>query len=419
MPIRAERAKSLRSRGGEWLTFAAVVLVVWIAGQIIAQGLSDENVATSPTLAVAFRADSADALLALAQARLAAQDPAHAALYARRALADSPLKVAALSTFGVALDQAGRPAQADQVMTFAGRRGWRDALTQFWLLGHRLRARQYDLAFQRADALLRRADRFRPVILSSLIYVTDHDPSAMPALIRRLRYAPDWRDAFFMQIASDPTPASEGLERHLLESLRSSEAPASDTEIAGLVQRSVRGGRYAQAMADWRQLSRLAPPAGELVVDGDFDHDGGIEPFGWSMPNGVGWTASAEPAPAGGHGRALRLQYDGFSRPQPFGQLLVLRPGSYSLSGRSYLESGFADVAPHWLVSCVQSPSNALPAYSNPNGPTSLWRDFRVDFSVPSGCAAEILRLAADPGDHHSETVIWYDDLVVRPVTPG
>lgn len=409
-PARAHRKGWAR----ESVEFLAIVLIIWIAGQIVTQGLSDQYLANHPGQALAWRADSPDALTAFAQSRLAARDPAHAAAFARRALAESPLKVAAISTFGLALQEVGDETQADKVMSFAGSRGWRDALTQFWLLAHGLRTQDFDLAFQRADALLRRADRYQLALFQSLIYVVDNSPGAIGALNTRLEEPPSWRAAFLGELATDPHPVSGQIEQSLLEHLATTKAPPTDREVGGLVDRLVQEHRYSDAETEWRRLTPRTHSTSELIIDGDFDHAAGVAPFGWLIPQAVGWVGSIGLAPGAGHGQALRLEYDGFSTPQPLRQLLVLPPGDYRLSGQFYRELGAAPASPFWIVSCVQGATTPAPLPLN--APDGVWMNFKTAFTVHQGCQAQWLQLTADPGDHHLDSVTWYDNLAVIPV---
>jgi hypothetical protein len=351
-----------------------------------------------------------------ALSRLGARDPGHAALFARRALAGAPLKVAALSTLGFAEDQAGEGKAAEQTMQFAGTRGWRDVLTQFWLMAHWMRQRRFAPSFERADALLRRADRFQPALMDSLIYVANRVPRTSPLLADRLSQDPDWRLPFLSELASDSEPASQQTDTTLLALLAKTAAPPSAKEIAALVYRFVRDKQFPEAEAAWRRFARDAPAPGQLIVDGDFDHAQGIGPFGWQLPEAVGWQALIGPAPGAGHGQALRLEYDGFSSPQPLGQLLLLPPGDYRLSGEVFRESDGQGAEPFWTVGCVQGAKPQTTSTSSAPSPVlGRWTAFDISFSIPQGCQSQWLQLAATPGDHHTDLVTWYDNLAIKP----
>src|SRR5580698_9118225 len=128
------------SRWGGRLRVALVVLAIVLAGQMLTQGVSDDLAEHDPATAVLWRSDSAEALAQLALRQLASQTLNHAAALARRSLNLDPLNAAALSALGLTLDRAGRADQANRAMSVAGAQGWRDPVTQIWLMQHRLAA---------------------------------------------------------------------------------------------------------------------------------------------------------------------------------------------------------------------------------------------------------------------------------------
>ena len=394
--------------------FVLAVALVWLGGQMVRQGVSDNDLPGQPVAAVLWGGDSADALTALARQRLVARDYRRAALYARRALEHDPLDAPALGVYGVALDGMGQAELGDRAMTLAGSRSWRDLTTQVWLFLHRLRQKRYDESFERADAVLRR-DLTAPVVVMRILGATLSDPAALDPLARRLAFAPEWRASFISLIASDPRePPSEVLA--LLRRLAAGPTPPTDAEIGAYVKRLVADGNYAEALQDWRALTH-APAAAALVNNGGFEHQPGVGPFDWALGDGVGWSAQIAPAPGEGHGGGLEVDYDGVSPPQPTQQLLVLAPGAYRLDGE-LLSDGQGSTPPLvWMVVCADSGQALARAPFLPGEP-SQWRAFSADFIVPpTGCAAQWLRLTADPGEIHTDSTVWYDNLRVTPTT--
>src|SRR5271165_2352646 len=74
----------------------------------------------------------------------------------RARLARDPLDLATLRELGLSLDRQGHMAEADAILSFVGRRTWRDGPTEAWLLRRRLDQGRYRGAFESADSLLRR-----------------------------------------------------------------------------------------------------------------------------------------------------------------------------------------------------------------------------------------------------------------------
>lgn len=392
--------------------FVLAVGLVWLGGQMVRQGVSDNDLADQPAAAVLWGGDSADALTAIARQRLLAHDPRRAAVFARRALQHEPLDEPALSLYGVAQDQLGQGALADRVMTLAGTRSWRDLTTQVWLFLRRMRERRFQEGLERADALIRRQPE-PPAILLRILAAAMRDPDAMEAMARRLVYAPEWRRGFIDVLARDPQLPPDAAYP-LLARLAAGPTPPTDGEIGSLLKRLTAQGDYAEAVQDWRVLTR-APPSTSLVNNGGFERAPGPAPFDWTLGAGVGWSAQIAPAPGEGHGQGLEVDYDGVSPPQPTQQLLVLAPGGYRLSGDQLSDGQGSSPPLVWEVACADSGESLARATFLP-GEASQWRTFSADFVVPSaGCAAQWLRLTADPGEIHTDATVWYDNLRVAP----
>lgn len=394
-----------------WLRFLLVVAAVWTVGQVLTQGVSDELAFDHPAQAVAWRGDSADALSQLALRRLAAGDFRHTAIFAGRALELSPLNVAAQSAFGLALERTGEPKRADQVLTIAGKRGWRDAVTQIWLFQHRLLERRYAEGFDRADALLRRTAQFNPFLFRALA-VTARDPKAFGQLAAVLRTAPGWREAFLAYLCADSDPASVSTAQAILQSLAAGPTRPTENEVATYLARLVHDQKYEEARSAWSRLSRLPRPASGALYDGDFETAPGPTPFDWSFVSGLGWTPSITQAPGSGHGQALRLDYDGVSQPQSVRQRLVLPAGDHQFSGQVYVEAGSDPGRIGWIVTCeANSEPLARVAVAGRQG---QWRAFSAQVHTPAqGCPSQWLQLTADPGDNHDDIVVWFDGLAI------
>src|SRR5580704_294270 len=117
-----------------FISFVMAVALVWLGGQFIRQGVSDNVLLLGDDAesAMLWMGDSSDAVAQLARDRLH-NDPTGAERLAVRALQLAPLNAPALTTYGLATSALHHRAIANQAMTLSGRRGWRDLVTQVWL----------------------------------------------------------------------------------------------------------------------------------------------------------------------------------------------------------------------------------------------------------------------------------------------
>jgi hypothetical protein len=396
-----------------FVSFVMAVALVWLGGQFIRQGVSDNQLGHNPETAVLWWGDSSDAIAQLARVRLQTRDASGAARLAVKALQLSPLNASALTTYGLAMDALRQPALANRAMTLAGQRSWRDLVTQVWLFRRDVLASDFADAFDHADALLRRVPEPPPAVLG-ILAVAARNPAAIGPLTDRLAANPNWREPFFIYLVSYAKPPATGIAGQLLTRLAAGPTRPTDEEVGLYLASLAAQSRYREAEAAWRALT---PGAGHdgYVHDGDFERPARTTPFDWWLVGGIGWSAGIADSPDPTHGHALRVDYDGVSHPQPVRQLIVLPPGSYRLSGRMLDAgdggaSGFA-----WRVICVDA-TDPLARAPSPAGPPGEWRAFSADFSVPaSACPAQLLDLAADRGDLTKNITLWYDDLAIAP----
>ncbi len=388
-----------------------LVLAIWLAGQIVTQAMADHYALTHPAAAVLWRGDSANALTRLAEQRLMARDPAHAAQLARRALEKSPLQVRALSTLGAAWDQAGQAERADQLMTLAGSRSWRDGLAQTWLFGRRTLQGRYSEALDNADAILRRTANPQLFIILGA-FASDSRTAGL--LAERLRGAPSWRASFLTFLGADARPDSEAGAYAMLHALAQGPTPPTQAELGPYLHRLIREKKFQQADVALRELSRSAPAPGEYVHNGGFDPGHEAPPFDWRITASAGSSLIMSGAPGQAQGTALRVSYDGVS-PSPFlRQMLAPPAGDYVLSGQILQETeGGADRF-SWAVLCDDD-SRILGRAAVRGARQGLWTGFQAPISLPAdSCAQAWLQLIPDPGEQRSDIVVWYRGLSLR-----
>ncbi len=320
-------------------------------------------------------------------------------------LARDPLDLPALRALGLRLDRQGHLGEADAVLSFVGRRSWRDGPTEIWLLRRRLNQGRYREAFESADSLLRRdADgTTRPALFALLIAAAD-GPEARQALVARLAAAPWWRGDFLRALGTRGDPAGA---RRVLSHLARGPAPPTAAEYAPFVDRLLGAGDYQEAEADWLEIARPSVRARSAIGGAAFSGVSDGTPFTWRSAEGVGASSEFEQASTGA---VLRVDYDGYSSPTLPARLFVGPPDQYVLSWRQKLDPPTPERL-FWRVRCASSAR--ILARAPLAGPG--WRNVTMAVRTPAaGCAAQWLELAAAPGERRAPVTAWYAALNVR-----
>lgn len=144
-----------------------------------------------------------NALAVAAQTQLG-RDPRAALALAERLVARAPIEPGSTALLGASRAAIGDEAGADRAFRVAGRLGWRVPLTQSYLLGAALDARDFAVAAQRLDALL----RLQPLLLRDpeLLAPFEDDPAGKAALINQLVTRPPWLSWYAGAVDPTPTP---------------------------------------------------------------------------------------------------------------------------------------------------------------------------------------------------------------------
>lgn len=315
----------------------AVLLFAASAWLAAANGVAAQLVgAGSPSLAATIAPD-ADRLSRQAQQLFFARDYAAAIAVARRALALSPLQVRAARVLSQSELALGHEDAGLAAMDVAGQGGWRDNVTQLWILQAALGGGDYAEALQRADALIRREALTDQLFADLRPWFAE--PAFRAALVTRLADGPDWRGQLFLDWRKAAPGEIAGIVQ-LVADIDRSAAPVTDLELFPLVERLLELGAAAPAHALW--LAR-APRAGWMpgnrVYDGRFavartrDYGERAPRFEWWVDPDQTSLADVEPAPDG-RGGSLRIASNAGDPVALARQTLVLAPGRYRLLAR-------------------------------------------------------------------------------------
>lgn len=377
-------------------------------------GLAGHAVATgSGMLAERLAPYSASAAAFASSNALSSGRSAEAALFATLSLAKSPLTVEAISALAVVRERQGRGPDALALMDLAATGGWWDARTQAWVAMHAADDGNFDVAAQRADALLRQGkyqDRLFP-----LLRAIATEPKGVKALVARLEENPKWRDPFLRDVSGLSNFASH---ERILAGLAASDSPPTSKEAAAYVERLVQARQYGRALAIWVGAAKRPST---LAQDGNFTDlfarkpGDAIVPFAWSIEAAPGAKAETDLPPQLLDGPALHVSMDVGAAGVLARQMLVLKAGRYRLSVTALAEQGDPLMDLRWSVRCVGPGFLSSHAEPAPATKEKQWQRLSLAVDVPPGCAAQFLELTA-LGRSLSRGEIWYDQVTIDPI---
>ena len=407
------------ARGGAFA--AAFAVLVTIGWQIIANTAADTRARTDPAGALAWRPDSAPALMASAEEKVRAantdQDQlAAAADLAGRALTANPLREDAFRMLGIVADMRGDGGQAMALMTLAQSRSRRDLGADLWLFDSSAQSGNFASALAYADAVLRVAPDLSDQLFPPLMAIAA-DPDGTAAMVAMLAGDPPWRSWFFGGLPRDP--AGTAIAGTLLAGLAQSPHPARIAEIAPYLGALIKAGDVQTAFLTWlRFLPADQAQSVAFAYNGDFEQPITNLPFDWLIGDVHGADTKVVASPDSGISKALRVVFsDTRVAYAHTTKVLVLPPGNYELSGGVKAEGLMTNRGMRWRIACLGG-SNQRLGESDLFVGTFPWKTFAVSFSVPdSGCAAQTLRLELDTRVALDQQVVgtfWSDSLAIK-----
>jgi len=406
------------------IVFAVLVFVgfVWVGWRIIAGTAASNASATDPGTAVAWMPNEPEALdeLAFREFTKTGGDLDIARNLAERALRSSPLDARALLLLGLIADRQGDHERGESLIRLSASRTWRDTATQAWLVNRDIQRREFDQALSHIDALMRVNPEFvSPEVLEQTFPVLAAftiDQGTFKVLASFLAAAPPWRAAFLTLLSTRLSNADRLVQLYAI--LKDSQHPPDSKELKPFLDRLIKDGRFADAYQSWRET---LPPQQRLreayPYNGDFAAPIDGLPFNWVLQPTPGMDIQVVTSLGEPESRALQFQFSG-TRLGVFtvGQLMLLPPGEYRLTGKVRAEALRTQRGLRWQVSCTESPQNTL-ALTSLVANATPWTTFSADFTVPAkDCAGQRLNLeipSRTASEREIEGQIWYENMQI------
>jgi len=361
-----------------------------ISANVALQKINDDDSET----ALAFMPWGAAANADTAEDALRARQFAEAERLSIRSLDRTLLNVKALRTLALAREARDpKDSFVGPGMVLAGQLGWRDTPTQFWLMLAGLRAANYPVAMQRADALLRR-DQATEEVLAILRQVAA-DPDALHAIIDTLVTQPNWRQALFQAKATTPAEAN-GMET-IVAALQKTAAPPSRHELWFYLDALMRARDYDRAYRVWQASAHagVGSPQDPSFAKAAVLAAQTVDQAADQMP--FEWNFRTEQAVAPHFGPQGSIQLSGsYERIADFiYQTVHLAPGAHRLTVDVVARKDQLDIL-QWKLTCLPGRKQILqdPIILPAAGGTQLAYDFVIP---PQGCAYQRLGLTLSP----------------------
>ena len=399
----------------------AVVIAAVVGGlgwQIVRMALVDQLVSSDPVAALGVDPRNARALIAAAEADLAAKPARLDAAWSKLAAAAQadPLNAEIFSDLAQIASARGDTGRADALFSLAAQRSRRVLAPELWRLNRAAKAQDYDAAWNALDAILRAQPGDVAASVTQGVAGLASNPAAQVSLVRLLASNPPWRANFLATLSQSPSTIEAPVR--LLALLSHTTAPPSDDEVRAVTQGVIASGDYPRAFNCWVQLlppKRLAA-LGD-IYNGRFALDGGDVAFNWIVAPDAQGLASLG---AGEDGSGLRVTP--IDRATPFvRELLVLPPGRYALKGKVRVADATSprDEGLVWTLRCAES--GQVVARSDPFKAGDGWSGFSLGFVVPQGqCQGQWLELTRPASLASTDGApVWFNDFSIIPDTGG
>lgn len=376
---------------------------------VLLRGYADYLARPAPDRALALNAGQPEALVWSAEQALTSGrfDDAH--VLAARALGEQPFEGKAMRILGAVAQARGDRTRALALMRMAVATTPRESAAQFWLAINALADKDIEAALSRLDRLL----RFEPVVQDQvfpILALIAGSPEGAGPISRILAGGAPWRGEFLGRLIRD-AESSADLSR-LFKAIREAGGQISPGELDQFASRLF-------TRREWPRLRRLAAQleVGEpiLLHDGSFDGNSSLSWLGWRVTKVPGVDIQLSAVREGN--AALRLVF--LDRRVPFrnvSQSLLLKTGSYRLSGRARSVDLRTALGLVWVLSCAEN--NAVIAESARLLGTRDWHPFELAFEVPEEqCGGQILTLvlaARIAAEQQVAGEAWFDDLAIR-----
>jgi hypothetical protein len=371
------------------------IAVLLIAVQVVRNAAVLGLAEASPDVAAQYWSNHPKAEISLAMTEIAeaARDrravPNSAFALMRDATVKEPLAPEPFLVRGIRAQLAGDGATAQHAFEAAQWRDPRSLPAAYFLADRYVRTGNTEGGLREIAALARLAPGGATNVAPYLAAYA-RDRANWPALRTLFRANPALAEPALVTLASSiaTVPAALALaDPH--------QKPDKAPWIATLLSTLTDAGKYGEARAIWARVTGVR--SDELIHDSSFSDPKAPPPFNWTLTSSAVGLAERQP------GARLHVVFYGQEDGMLASQLLLLPPGAYRLSMQVAGDSTRAK-ALNWSIWCDKA--SAPIASVTLEGVKRGWQ-----FTVPSGCAAQWLKLSGSSGDIPQEADVTFGTL--------
>jgi hypothetical protein len=236
---------------------------------------------------------------------------------------------------------------------------------------------------------------------AAIPYLSEYaaNPANWPALRALFASNPHVEHPVLVALASNVSTVPAAMA---LSNLRESGNPQW---LAVMVQTLINAGDYPRARATWTRLAGGNTQSGELLHDAGFRDSVSPPPFNWQLTSSTVGLAERQ------RGGRLHVVFYGDEDGTLAGQLVLLAPGTYRLTMKLAGDSSRAR-ALTWALWCDKA-AQPLASVTLDNAAAHGWQ-----FQVPSGCAAQWLKLSGVSPDVPQQVDVSISGLSLSKAVP-
>jgi hypothetical protein len=397
--------------------WSALLLVVLFGLFTLQQSLVGVFRTKNPELALRLDGDDARALSSRASAllergRLTARSPelVRADRMARRALERDLTIAGAARTLAIAAAAGGDQKLADRAISAAFRLSRRDLATQMWCIEDRVARNDVPAALHCYDVALRTHRSAQELLFPILVAATEDD-ALVPPLIDLLARRPPWLEQFLPRLVQGGRSIPNIVR--IFAGLRRTGYQTGGLSTGDLVARLTLAGAFSEA---WRAHLWLNPgDRNSLLRNGSFETGlpSVATPFQWSLVDNLDRRAEMLSPGARSSATALYLNQDNGGSGPLADQLLLLRPGTYELTGSLLPGTQAQGGAAQILVRC--RPGDKELAKRSFATSSDQVQSFRMTFVVQPACRAQSLQIGLESVTDGPAN-FGIDELGLRPI---